>query len=582
MTITQIINRICKSSKQTVDARSITSVLVSIFVRDNALNIERFPNLILVEANADKQLINLVEKRLSAHGLRISLHDLVTCFESLVSQDEKKEKGIVYTPLEIKEYIIKKTIKDRKDVPFLCDPSCGCGSFLITAAELFHEQYKKSYFDLFTKYLYGVDIDSHAINRAKILIDLLLCMNKENPIKQYHLICADMLDPQTSLTVMKDIPTGFDCIVGNPPYVRNRNVSERTKKYFSCWDCGKSGNMDLYMPFYEIGLKLLNFHGQLTYISPNTFLQAVNGRGLRNYFKTYKVSLEIIDFRDSQIFKNVTSYTCITSACLGKNGYIRYARMKENEELGQQHFTSYKMSNFANDQPWRLCDSVHDNIIYKIEHAGKPLGTWKIRNGLATLKNDLFFFIPSREDSLYYYRFENDLEYKIEKAICIDIVKPNTIKTEEDLENMAKMLRLVAPAFESSPVELAIESVLSPKQYADLFSYVGSNKMKIYYDTQNPQYFASVYPPDEMRELDISTVAEIHFKDGLRKSQGSVYYGEGETGFADMVSVLKEKGYEGYLVIENFYNKVTWSHKEESVWASIKEDVKRLKQAFSD
>lgn len=154
MTITQIINRICKSSKQTVDARSITSVLVSIFVRDNALNIERFPNLILVEANADKQLINLVEKRLSAHGLRISLHDLVTCFESLVSQDEKKEKGIVYTPLEIKEYIIKKTIKDRKDVPFLCDPSCGCGSFLITAAELFHEQYKKSYFDLFTKYLY--------------------------------------------------------------------------------------------------------------------------------------------------------------------------------------------------------------------------------------------------------------------------------------------------------------------------------------------------------------------------------------------------------------------------------------------
>ena len=156
------------------------------------------------------------------------------------------------------------------------------------------------------------------------------------------------------------------------------------------------------------------------------------------------------------------------------------------------------------------------------------------------------------------------------------------IKTEEDLENMAKMLRLVAPAFESSPVELAIESVLSPKQYADLFSYVGSNKMKIYYDTQNPQYFASVYPPDEMRELDISTVAEIHFKDGLRKSQGSVYYGEGETGFADMVSVLKEKGYEGYLVIENFYNKVTWSHKEESVWVSIKEDVKRLKQAFRD
>lgn len=433
MTITQIIKRICKKTQETIDARDVVSVLVAIFVRANALNIERFPNLLSAETSADKQLVILVEKQLSVHELRISLQDLVTCFESLVSSDEKKKKGIVYTPLEIKEYIIKSTIKGYGKEPFLCDPSCGCGSFLITAAEIFHKQYKKSYFDLFSKYLYGIDIDVHAINRAKILIDLLLCMNKENPLKQYHLICADMLDPQTSSAVMKEIPLGFDCIVGNPPYVRNRNVSEKTKKYFPCWECGKSGNMDLYMPFYEIGLKLLGPHGKLTYISPNTFLQAVNGRGLRSYFKAHNVSLKIIDFRDSQVFKNVTSYTCITSAHLGKSSSILYARMKENETLGTQHFTSYQMGSFLNDQPWRLCDSVHDNIIYKIEHAGKPLGAWKIRNGLATLKNDLFFFVPEREDTQYYYRFEGGLEHKVEKAICIDVVKPNTIKNEKDL-----------------------------------------------------------------------------------------------------------------------------------------------------
>ena len=110
MTIIQIIKRICKRSQETVDAHSIVSVLVAIFVRDNTINIEQFPNLISAETNADKKLVNLVEKQLSAHGVRMSLHDLVTCFESLVSSDEKKEKGIVYTPLEIKEYIIKKAI----------------------------------------------------------------------------------------------------------------------------------------------------------------------------------------------------------------------------------------------------------------------------------------------------------------------------------------------------------------------------------------------------------------------------------------------------------------------------------------
>lgn len=77
--------------------------------------------------------------------------------------------------------------------------------------------------------------------------------------------------------------------------------------------------------------------------------------------------------------------------------------MKENEELGQQHFTSYKMSSFANDQPWRLCDSVHDNIIYKIEHAGRPLVTWKIRNGLATLKRICSFL------------------FRVERTVCTTI-----------------------------------------------------------------------------------------------------------------------------------------------------------------
>ena len=52
MAIIQIIKRICKRSQETVDVHSIVSVLVAIFVRDNALNIEQFPNLISAETNA--------------------------------------------------------------------------------------------------------------------------------------------------------------------------------------------------------------------------------------------------------------------------------------------------------------------------------------------------------------------------------------------------------------------------------------------------------------------------------------------------------------------------------------------------
>lgn len=154
------------------------------------------------------------------------------------------------------------------------------------------------------------------------------------------------------------------------------------------------------------------------------------------------------------------------------------------------------------------------------------------------------------------------------------------IRTEEDLENAAEMLRQVCWYYDDSPVNIAIESILSPEQYSELFRYVGSKSLKIYYDTQNTQYFGGIYPPDEMRRICIEDVAEIHFKDGLKNVQGCVQYGDGETGFQQMADILREKGYAGWCVIENFYMKQTWRVKDRNVYQCITEDVKRLKEMF--
>jgi hypothetical protein len=62
------------------------------------------------------------------------------------------------------------------------------------------------------------------------------------------------------------------------------------------------------------------------------------------------------------------------------------------------------------------------------------LSNWKIRNGLATLKNDIYFFTPIKEDNTYYYREYDGKTYKIEKKLCIKVAKPNIIKNEAELE----------------------------------------------------------------------------------------------------------------------------------------------------
>lgn len=155
------------------------------------------------------------------------------------------------------------------------------------------------------------------------------------------------------------------------------------------------------------------------------------------------------------------------------------------------------------------------------------------------------------------------------------------IRTQEDLENAGEMLRDVCRYYDDSPVDIAMESILTPKQYTQLMSYVGSKSLKIYYDTQNTQYFGDAYPPDELRQMDIKNIAEVHFKDGLKKVQGCLQYGDGETGFSEAADILKTGGYDGWLVIENFYMKPTWRGAESNVYRAIAEDVKRLKKAFA-
>lgn len=362
-----------------------------------------------------------------------SLSVLVEVFESIVPFSEKKARGVTYTPESIKKYILNSVVKNEA-IPFICDPSCGCGSFLLTAAELLHSKYSLSYKNIIENYLFGADISLVAIEQTKILLSLLAILNGEPCILKFNLVCGDMLNKDTVLKLLQLHSQGFDCIIGNPPYVRSKNIDVTTKLFLSNWETAKSGNVDLYIPFFEIGLSLLNKNGLLGYISPNTYLQAINGRALRNFITKSNFNLKVVDFRDAQIFDNATNYTCISIIDKnGRTGKIQYCRAEDDSNFSDLNFSKYETKQFEFNAPWRLASNETDEIIYKIEHAGTPISHWKIRNGLATLKNDLFFFEPMYEDTNYYYRVYNGREYKIEKAVCIKIVKPNVLKTEEDL-----------------------------------------------------------------------------------------------------------------------------------------------------
>ena len=112
---------------------------------------------------------------------------------------------------------------------------------------------------------------------------------------------------------------------------------------------------------------------------------------------------------------------------------IKYICINEEQTLDCYSRSEYQMSAFPDGAPGRMRKNVIDSVIQKLESAGNPLSKWKIRNGLATLKNDIHFFTPNKSDDKYYYRILDGIEYRIGRSICIKAEKSNIIKNKQDL-----------------------------------------------------------------------------------------------------------------------------------------------------
>ncbi len=77
---------------------------------------------------------------------------------------------------------------------------------------------------------------------------------------------------------------GFDAIIGNPPYVRQELLGDEVKRALKKGYAAYDGMADLYVYFYEQGLKLLRPGGRMSYVVTNKWLKAGYAENLRDLF----------------------------------------------------------------------------------------------------------------------------------------------------------------------------------------------------------------------------------------------------------------------------------------------------------
>lgn len=363
------------------------------------------------------------------------IEDLIRLFEFVISPEEKEVTGAVYTPAMIRETIIDQVLSDLSIDEInrfkYADLSCGCGGFLIDIILKINKITDKPLTQICKENIYGLDITDYAIERTKLLISFICLRSGEDEDIEFNLWVTD------ALSFNMAIIGAIDVIVGNPPYVCARNMSEECKKSIQKWSVCTSGNTDLYIPFFQLAIESLSENGRMGYITMNSFLNSLNGRELRSYLCEGNWDLRIIDFRDTQIFEKRSTYTCLFFLNKRDSDVIRYCNNK-TVNLSNFDFQEVRYSELANEDCWSLNDF---NNVQKFEKTGIPLGTYcRSRHGVATLCNKIFVFKPIEENESYYFLKKNNKTYPIEKKICKDIVNSNLLNSENSIEDIVEKI----------------------------------------------------------------------------------------------------------------------------------------------
>lgn len=398
-----------------------------------------------------------------------SLKELENYLELLIPTSDRKLNGAFFTPNFIVDFIIKEV--NPKESDKCLDPSCGTGVFLIGLAEYYLRKFGKPIKSSVKENLFGSDILTYNIKRAKILLSILALENGEFLDEDdFNLVNQDSLKGEWGKR--------FDVIVGNPPYVKYQDLSDENREYLlKEWTTIQSGTFNLYFAFFELGYQLLNEKGRLGYITPNNYFTSLAGKNLRAFFASNKCVNRIVDFSHKKVF-DAQTYTAITFLNKKDNDSILYDRIK-NEDTPTQFLTKANGSPNSlenlNVKKWRLLKTKEQKNIKIIETIGTPIKElFDICVGIATLKDSVFFVEGTETSGDYFIKSTNEGVFKIEKSVTKSVYKISNFKSQDEVTNNTR--RIIFPYTIKSGNSYPIPEDEFKKRFPECYKYLLTQK----------------------------------------------------------------------------------------------------------
>lgn len=390
----------------------------------------------------------------------------------------KKAGGVYYTPTYIVGYIVKHTVgkllegKTPKQVEKLriLDPACGSGSFLIGAYQFLLDWHRDWYEKdgaekhakgkqpklyqgkggvwrlttnerkrILTNNIYGVDIDSQAVEVTKLSLLLKVLEGESDQTLQTQLFhervlpdlgrnikCGNsLIGPDFYETVQLDFlddndrarinvfdwekefseimqAGGFDVVIGNPPYIDSEWMTEfypKERTYFTGKYAAATGNWDIFCVFIERGMQLCRNNGLASMIVPNKLGSASYASGARSVLTENNELLRIRDYSSVHVFP-VSVYPIVYVAQKKKPqgaSPVNYERVKDHG-IAEEYELDYSQYFLEPKAPWRIFSNLHaENPAERLREAFPELRSVAKVLGAATV-SEAYDIQPLIED----------------------------------------------------------------------------------------------------------------------------------------------------------------------------------------
>jgi adenine-specific DNA-methyltransferase len=262
----------------------------------------------------------------------------------------------------------------------------------------------------------------------------------------------------------------YDVIIGNPPYVRWKNMPTQWKKRFKeekYWNNVMNGLSDLTYAFIYHSVNKLKKDGELIFICPMFWMETVHGRNVRKHI-IEKGSMEVIvNLGEAKVFNEVSSTITIFKYVKGRDipqikvieylnknrvtpevmTHIKTLLIRLNNEyhIKEEDYEAYLQPQFKTYEPWRTLPPSERGVekIEMLQDVVQLGQIAEIGNGMVSgldkafkLNSDEVKSLNLKERSAIIYVYKaNTLNRFFADLPPIPYIFVNHVNLEEELRN---------------------------------------------------------------------------------------------------------------------------------------------------